>query len=119
MRAIDWQSADVHEACLTVQVTGKAPKGWIAHLEGVLSLLGPNDGRWGAITVHKSELVVSDVTEGAEDDLRHLLESALLQVNADLAPEDAAPAKVERDAASEADRRIGDAFRSLEDTKAR
>ena len=117
-RAIDWPSAEVHDGRLTVQLTGQAPKGWVRHFQAVLELLDTQGSRWGEITVRKRELEVADVQEGAESDLRHLLESGLLQVNADLAPgaEPAAPPS-EADPTAEADRRIGDAFRDLDEAR--
>jgi hypothetical protein len=85
-RQIDWGSAEVKDRTLTVRLTGKAGRGWAMHFNGVLGLLEQNASRWGEITVRKDTIEVADVQEGSEGDLRHLLESALLQVNADFEP---------------------------------
>lgn len=85
-RQIDWASAEIKDHALTVGLTGEAGRGWAMHFNGVLGLLEQNAGRWGEITVRKDTIKVADVQEGSERDLRHLLESALLQVNADFAP---------------------------------
>ncbi len=85
-RQIDWASAEIKDRALTVRLTGKAGRGWAMHFNGVLGLLEQNAARWGEITVRKDTIEVADVQEGSEGDLRHLLESALLQVNADFEP---------------------------------
>ena len=82
----------------------------------MLGLLEQNAGRWGEITVRKDTIQVADVQEGAEDILRHLLESALLQVNTDFEPnpEQDAP-EAERDPESTIDQGMSDTFRGFAD----
>ena len=66
-------------------------------------------GRWGEIDVGKKKLKVDDVEPGAEADLRHFLETAVLQANADPPPNEK---EGER---SDADQAMTDAFRSFAD----
>jgi hypothetical protein len=83
-RRIDWGSAEIEGDVLTVQLTGEAVKGWAKDLAGVLALLEQSNQRWGAVRIAKHEITVAEVQEGAEGDLRHFLESVVLQVNSDL-----------------------------------
>lgn len=105
-----WAEAEVHDAELHVALSTPAPRGWAARFRAVLARLGTDgEGRWGEISVSRSGVKVADVAEGGEGDLRHLLESALLQVNADLAPDeegDTSPAE-QRDA------RLTESFRAF------
>jgi hypothetical protein len=107
---IDWASATVDDGQLAVALDGKASQEWTDRVEGVLDRLHTGGG-WGAIKVGKKKLTVDDVTDGSESDLRHLLESAVLQANADLAepPEDGS-GDGER---SDEDERMTDAFRAF------
>ena len=84
---IDWEQAEVHGGELHVALTAAAPHGWAARLRELLARLGQEgETRWGAIAVTRRAIKVAGVEEGGEGDLRHLLESALQQANADLAP---------------------------------
>jgi hypothetical protein len=115
-RQIDWASAEVKDRALTVGLTGEAGKGWVKRLNGVLSLLGQNAGGWGEITVHKDMIEVADLQEGSEGDLRHLLESALLQVNADFEPNpDRDAPEAEPDPERTIDQGMSDTFRGFAD----
>ncbi|MFI4993265.1 MAG: hypothetical protein ACHQCH_06575 [Solirubrobacterales bacterium] len=116
-RQIDWASAEIKDRVLTVRLTGKAGRGWAMHFNGVLGLLEQNAARWGEITVRKDTIEVADVQEGSERDLRHLLESALLQVNADFEPnlERDAP-EAERDPERTIDHGMSDTFRGFADS---
>jgi hypothetical protein len=120
-RQINWSTAEIEGGRLTVALSGEAPKGWAKHFDSVLALLDQGWDRWGSIVVHKTKIQVSAVQEGAQGDLRHLLESALLQVNSDLehARDEGADDRPnegdedEKDPGSEADRRMTDAFRGF------
>jgi hypothetical protein len=118
-REIDWASARSEDGSVSVDLSGEAPKGWNKHFEGVLALLDHGSGRWGAIKLAKGAIKVADVREGAEEDLRHLLESTLLQVNSDLGPaeEEAASPSAEapgqEDPAATADERMTERFRAF------
>lgn len=78
---LEWASAEVSDAKLTVDLTGEMPKGWKQSFERTVALLG--DGQWGEIQLKKSTVQVSDVTPGSEDKLRHHLEAIVIQANAD------------------------------------
>ncbi|HEY1687291.1 MAG TPA: hypothetical protein VGF95_00335 [Solirubrobacteraceae bacterium] len=113
-RQIDWTSAEIKDGVLTVELDGESPRGWAKRFEAVLALLDHGLGDWGKITVTKQRIKVLDVREGAERDLRHLLESVLLQVNSDLAPDaEEGEESEDSDPQAEADRKMTDTFRGF------
>jgi hypothetical protein len=77
---LEWASAEVKDANLTVALKGDAPKGWKESFERTVTLLG--DGEWGEVTLKKGKVQVSDVAPGTEDKLRHHLEAIVAQANA-------------------------------------
>ena len=91
-RKIDWASAQIRDGSLTVGVHGEGAKGWGKDFNGVLALLEKSSHAWGKVSLAKGVITVADVQDGAEEDLRHFLESVVMQVNSDLhlqeAPED-------------------------------
>lgn len=113
-RQIDWDTAHVQRATLTVELRGERRRGWRKHFDEVVRLLAQTSGGWGTVSLDKNVIRVADVLEGSEEALRHLLESAVHQVNADLAPEvavtDRAPTA---DRQTALDRRITAAFRAF------
>jgi hypothetical protein len=109
---IAWQEAEVHDRELHVALSMPAPRGWAARFRTVLARLAQDgDGRWGRVSVSRRELKVADVAEGGEGDLRHLLESVLMQVNADLAEEEERPAELS--AEQQRDERLSETFRGF------
>ncbi len=109
-REIDWSTAEVKDGALAVELTGDPSRAWSEHMEAVLArLLEP--GRWGAIKVGRRRIRVASVTSDSGDDLRHLLESAALQTNADLV----APPKANQPAEGEdtADRELTRMFQTF------
>lgn len=112
-RQIDWASAEMHGGTLSVPIIGEAPKEWAKRFEGVLALLRQNPSGWGKIGLTKKAIEVADVRAGAEEELHHLLESALMQVNADLLGAADAPSQEPEDPAEQADRRIAETFRGF------
>jgi hypothetical protein len=109
---IDWGQASVDGGRLTVPLEGEPSKEWVTRVERVLERLHTRGSAWGEIEVGKKKLTVADVTSGSEDDLRHLLESAVLQANADLAADDEDDGG-KADERSEADQQMTDAFREF------
>jgi hypothetical protein len=107
---IDWGQASVDGGSLTVPFSGTTPKKWTDRLEGVAGGLARGGRGWGEISVGRKELRVDDVTPGCEPELRHFLESAVLQANADVPVEDEAESEEER---SDPDQRMTDTFRSF------
>jgi hypothetical protein len=117
-RQIDWTTAKISGGALTVGLVGEAPKGWSKRFDGVLALLEQGaSGEWGEISLHKKTIKVDDVQEGSEEDLRHLLESVLLQVNSDFEPSAdhrrESSSVDEQDPQAEKDRSMADAFRDF------
>ncbi len=86
-REIDWTSARIDGGALTVELSGGASKAWKSHFETVLALLDSSQGRWGEVRLGKGTIEVAGVEQGSESDLRHFLESIVLQANTDTAPE--------------------------------
>jgi hypothetical protein len=110
--AIDWASAEVADGRLTVGFTEKPPKDWTERLQAVIEQLAQNGTGWGAVEIAKKKLHVAAVQPGAEADLRHFLDSALLQANAntDNGAEDSAVSS-----RSDRDQALTDAFRAFSD----
>jgi hypothetical protein len=114
-RHIDWASAQIEDGTLTVELTGKVSKAWKARFENVQALLDTQHTTWGEVHLNKSAVKVAGVQQGAEPELRHFLESVVLQANSDTqadTPEDDA----ETDYASEesdVDERMTATFRAF------
>ena len=108
---IDWTTASVRDGRLTVGIGGEPGGEWSARVRDVVERLDRPGSAWGEIAVKTSTLRVNDVAEGAEADLRHLLESAVLQANAEFAPDDEDDDG--DDEGSEQDRAMTAAFRAF------
>jgi hypothetical protein len=108
---IDWSTAAVKDGQLTVQLSAKPESEWTERAAQVIDRLRRPGSRWGETKVIKNgALCVADLEPGSEDDLRHFLESVVLQANND--PEAGEP---EDDEGSEEDRRSTEAFRAFAD----
>jgi hypothetical protein len=109
--AIDWASAEVRGGDLSVEVAGEPNAEWAARVQAIVERLDRPGSAWGAIEIAEAKVTVSAVSAGAEEDLRHLLDGAVQQANADFAPEDDDAG----DGPSEADSAMTEAFRSFAD----
>ncbi|MGH2913996.1 MAG: hypothetical protein ACRDMX_03305 [Solirubrobacteraceae bacterium] len=111
-REIDWASAQVHTRTLTVDLTGAGSKAWNTRLLSVLAMLGSSHGGWGEARLNRRALKVVDLTPGKEEELRHFLESAVLQANSGL---EAAEPEPDEDSDPEADEdaRLTEVFRGF------
>jgi hypothetical protein len=105
---VDWGAASVTDARLTVPFTSKPSSEWLERLEHVITRLSHGGSGWGEIEVAKKKLRVDDVAPGAESDLHHFLESAVLQANAQGSGEE--DAEEER---AGPDQEMTDAFRAF------
>jgi hypothetical protein len=115
---IDWETAEVSDGELRVELAGELPKGWGKRFTAVLDRLGAQGGeaRWAPPRVRKGAIVVAGVGEGCEADLRHQLESAVLQANADLdVGADAGAQLAGESPEAERDARMTGAFRGFAD----
>jgi len=109
---IDWQSASVASGELRVELAGKPPKGFKARFaEVVRRLRAAGSDPWGEVVLAHGEIRVQEVPEGCEDDLRHVLESVVQQVGADLAPPPEHDG--EKSAQERRDEQMTEAFRSF------
>ncbi len=84
-RQIEWGSARIEDATLTVELTGSASKAWKARFESVPALLDTPHSSWGEVHLTKKGIKVGDLQQGGESELRHFLESVVLQANSDTA----------------------------------
>jgi hypothetical protein len=107
---VDWASASVSDGDLTVELAGDATSDWTDRLEGVVDRLQRSGSGWGAIKVSRKKLRVASVAPGSEADLRHFLDSVVLQVNADFAPDEG-----DGGGGSDADNEMSAVFRSFAD----
>ena len=114
--AIEWDTASVSDGRLSVELSKPRPKGWNEQLESVLAQLARPGHAWGEISVGKRKVHVDDVTPGTEEDLRHLLESAVLQANA-AAGATEEPDEDQDDGASGPDDEMAATFRSFASRK--
>jgi hypothetical protein len=110
--SIDWASAEVRGGDLSVALAGEANAEWAERVQAVIERLERPGSAWGATKVTKAKVTVEAVSPGAEKDLRHLLDGAVQQANADFAPEEQDDAG---DGPSEEDSAMTDAFRSFAD----
>jgi hypothetical protein len=85
-REIDWSSAQVEESTLKIGLSGTNTKAWKSRFEDVIKLLNTPHSSWGAIRIAKDRVTVADVEQGGEPELRHFLDSAVTQTNADVSP---------------------------------
>jgi hypothetical protein len=114
-RQIEWGSAEIEDGTLTVQLAGASSKAWTARFESVLALLDTPHSGWGEVSFTKKAINVSGVQQGSEAELRHFLESAVLQANTDTAPDAPSPHDDEDDGHEkpDADEQIAQTFRSF------
>ena len=104
-----WETAEVRDGTLTVEVAGDPDKEWGKRLVVVVDRLASSEG-WGKIKAKGSTVQVEDVAPGREADLRHVLEASVLQANADLAEPEANEAD---DGLSGQDAEMTEAFRAF------
>ena len=109
---IDWSAAEVSGGDLSVPLTGEPSKAWTDRVAEVVERLKRGGGGWDAIEVGRKAIAVKGVQPGAESDLRHFLEGAVMQANADFAP-DPQDAEDGGDEGSEADGEMTGAFRAF------
>jgi hypothetical protein len=113
---IEWASARIEDAKLTVELTGSASRAWKLRFESVAALLETPHSGWGEVHLTKKAIKVADLQRGSEAELRHFLESVVLQTNSDAAPD--APQRDDDGAGDEglepdADEQMAATFRSF------
>lgn len=86
-RQIKWSTAAVEDGALSIELTGSGSKDWKRRFVGVLALLAHGHGEWGEVRLTKRGIRVIAVHPGSESDLRHFLESLVMQANSDLPPD--------------------------------
>jgi hypothetical protein len=83
---LNWSTAKVKDGKLAVELDGEIDSDWRDSFETTVKLLG--GGEWGTIKVKKTKVEVSEVSPGAEEKLRHHLESVVDQANASQEPDE-------------------------------
>ena len=76
----------------------------------VLVLLDRSSGEWDAISLRADAITVTNLREGSEEKLRHMLESIVTEVQGGHV-EDAGPRDQEREKLRARDQRMTEAFR--------
>ena len=79
---IDWGSAQVTGRKLTVWLTSPPSAAWRERARYLIDRLQRSDHGWGRVRPKKDRFVVHDLTEGSEQDVRHLLSSIIVEANA-------------------------------------
>jgi hypothetical protein len=115
LRHVDWATAQIEDGTLTVELTGRGTRAWKARFENVLALLDTPHSKWGEVRLKKNAVKVDGPQQGSEAELRHLLESSVLQANSDTQPEPPEEDAETDDAGgvSDADRQMTATFRSF------
>jgi hypothetical protein len=85
---IDWSSADVHGGDVTVDLAGEISKQCRERFETVRALLGESSGGWDDVKLVKRTIHARGLRPGEEHELRHFLDSVVVQVNAELPASD-------------------------------
>lgn len=83
---LDWSSAEVKDARLSVGFSAPAPKKWREVFANTAALL--SNGTWELSGVKPRNVQLAPVHVGDEERVRHFLESAVLEANAALVGED-------------------------------
>ncbi len=87
-REIDWGRAEIDEGTLTVELTGTSSTAWKQQFARVLALLDNANSRWGEVRLTRKGIRVGEVQQGTEPELRHFLESVVVQANSELPQRD-------------------------------
>ena len=106
---LNWDSATVKDAELTVLLGGRASSEWKDNFAETVRLLGGGD--WGRVRVKKGAVRVEEVVAGEEDKPRFFLESVVDQANASQLSDEAEDTP-EDDGASGVDAEVAERFRS-------
>jgi hypothetical protein len=85
---IDWAAAEVESAVLHVSYVGRPTRRWAQRVQDVLQLLQQEGhrGPWSSVKVSENDVEVAGIRPGTERDVRYVLEAAVREANADLAP---------------------------------
>lgn len=111
---LNWQSAEVRDGALTVELEGEIEDGWTESFENTVKLLGEHE--WQKAQLKQGAVIVGDIPPGSEGKLRHYLESVVEQANAALAAreEDAGSSSEDADQSVEgADAEMQERFRTF------
>jgi len=110
--AISWGGARVADGTLTVELDPAPDRAWTRRFRRVIAMLDRSPGEWEAIELHRGAITLTGVREGAQEKLRHLLESAIVEVSGDLHAGGPAGDR-DGDEQRARDLRMTEAFRSL------
>jgi hypothetical protein len=108
---LDWDSAEVRGCTLGVGLTAPPSRAWASRFRSAVAMLDRVDGQWGEVRLRRAAVTVSEVREGSEARLRHLLDSAVVEANGE--PGSERPTE-DNDEQRACDRRMTDMFRGGE-----
>src|SRR3954449_6103686 len=113
MPEIDWSTAEVKDATLTVELSGDAPEEWSERIPQVVGRLGVRGA--GEVALDGRTITVSEVRQGRESEVQQALEGAVLQAAADHPPPEAGEGSEdgEEDGHSDADQQMTETFRGF------
>ncbi len=107
---LNWNSANVKDAELTVELDGDAPSEWKQSFEHTVRLLGGGD--WGRVRIKKNAVRVPAISAGDEEKVRFFLESVVEQANSNQHRERPEEADGAKDDATGPDAEMAERFRS-------
>jgi hypothetical protein len=83
---LDWSTAEVNDGTVTVELSGKPAARWAKHFDRTVQLL--HRGNWSEVKLKNKQIRLGVVSAGTEDDVRHFLESLVLEANTTIEPEE-------------------------------
>lgn len=111
-RHIKWSSTQIEDGTFIVELTGPDSKAWSGRFEAVLALLDTPHSGWGEVRLRKKGIQVNQLQQGTEEQLRHLLESIVMQVNTDAGAEENDP-ESETESEPDSDEQMAATFRGF------
>jgi len=83
---LDWSTAEVKDGTVTVELSAKPPSDWAQHFDRTVELL--HRGNWADVKLKNKKIRLGVVIAGSEDDVRHFLESVVLEANTTIEPDE-------------------------------
>jgi hypothetical protein len=105
---LDWSTAEVNDGTVTVELSGKPATKWVKHFDRTVQLL--HRGNWSEVKLKNRKIRLGVVSAGSEDDVRHFLESLVLEANTTIEPDEQ---QVASDSGSREDQAMTERLRSF------
>jgi hypothetical protein len=104
---LDWSTAKVKDGTVTVELTEKPATQWVKHFDRTVKLL--HRGNWSEVKLKNKVIRLGVVAAGTEGEVRHFLESLVLEANTTIEPDQHASS----DNGSEEDRVMTERLRAF------